>query len=82
MGVNACVDACRFVARETTCHTVVDPFCGYGTALAVANAMGLHAVGVDLSARKCRRARNLRFAVNAEGRVDFAPNAAFESAPA
>ncbi len=82
MGVNACVDACRFVARETACHTVVDPFCGYGTALAVANAMGLHAVGVDLSARKCRRARNLRFAVNAEGSVDFVDNAVLESAPA
>ncbi|HVZ74291.1 MAG TPA: SAM-dependent methyltransferase [Polyangia bacterium] len=59
MGVLACVDACRFVARETATRTIVDPFCGYGTVLAVANALGLRAVGVDLSARMCKRARTL-----------------------
>ena len=59
MGVTACVDACRFIARETTTRTVVDPFCGYGTVLAVANALGLDAIGVDLSARMCKRARTL-----------------------
>jgi hypothetical protein len=59
MGVNACLDACRFIQTQTTTRTVVDPFCGYGTALAVANALGLDAVGVDLSARMCARARTL-----------------------
>lgn len=59
MGVAACLDACRFVARETATPTIVDPFCGYGTVLAVANAIGLDAVGVDLSARMVRRARSL-----------------------
>jgi hypothetical protein len=59
MGVAACIDACRFVLRETTTRTVVDPFCGYGTVLAVANALGLGAVGVDLSARMCKRSRAL-----------------------
>ena len=65
MGVKACVDACRFVLQETTTRTIVDPFCGWGTALAVANAMGMDAVGVDLSARMCKRARLLR--VDLEG---------------
>ena len=59
MGVRACLEACRFVRAETPTRTVVDPFCGYGTALAVANALGLDSVGVDLSARMCRRARRL-----------------------
>ena len=59
MGVLACVDACRFVARETTTRTIVDPFCGYGTVLAVANALGLAAVGVDVSSRMVKRARAL-----------------------
>jgi hypothetical protein len=59
MGVNACVDACRFVLRETTTRTIVDPFCGYGTVLAAANALGLDAIGVDLSARMCKKARTL-----------------------
>jgi hypothetical protein len=59
MGLTACLDACRFVARETTTATIVDPFCGYGTVLAVANAIGLDAIGVDLSTRMVRRARAL-----------------------
>jgi hypothetical protein len=60
MGVKACVEACRFVLDETITRTIVDPFCGFGTALAVANAMGMDAVGVDLSARMCKRARKFR----------------------
>jgi hypothetical protein len=63
MGLLACVDACRFVIAETTTRTIVDPFCGWGTVLAVANALGLDAIGVDLSARMCRRARRLSVAV-------------------
>lgn len=63
MGVLACVDACRFVLDETSTRTIVDPFCGAGTVLAVANAMGLAAVGVDCSLRQCRAARNLRIAL-------------------
>ena len=65
MGVAACLDACRFVQAETTTRTIVDPFCGYGTVLAVANALGLDAVGIDLSARMCRRARTLRVTTEA-----------------
>ena len=60
MGVLACADAGRFILAVTTTRTIVDPFCGYGTSLAVANALGLDAVGVDLSARMCRRARTMR----------------------
>ena len=59
MGVNACLEACRYVLAETATRTIVDPFCGFGTVLAVANALGLDAVGVDLSARMCRKARTL-----------------------
>jgi hypothetical protein len=60
MGVNACRDACGFVRAHTASRTIVDPFCGWGTVLAVANALGFDAVGVDLSARMCRRARQLQ----------------------
>jgi hypothetical protein len=59
MGARACLEACRFVLAETRTRTVIDPFCGFGTVLAVANALGLDALGVDLSARMCRRARLL-----------------------
>ncbi len=60
MGVAACVTACRFILDHTPSRTVVDPFCGLGTALAVANALGLDAVGVELSPKRARRARNLQ----------------------
>ena len=61
MGTAACEETCRFLAHATACRTVVDPFCGMGTMLAVANAYGLDAVGVERSARRARRARALRF---------------------
>jgi hypothetical protein len=62
MGVEACRVACRFLAEETATRVVVDPFCGRGTVLAVANVLGFDAVGVDKSARACRAARKLTLA--------------------
>lgn len=59
MGVNACRVACRFLREETSTRVVVDPFCGRGTVLAVANQMGFAALGVDISAKRCRAARAL-----------------------
>lgn len=38
---------------------VVDPFCGRGTILAMANAHGYDAVGVDISKKRVRKARAL-----------------------
>jgi hypothetical protein len=65
MGVHACIEACRFVLAETPTRTIVDPFCGWGTVLAVANALGMDAVGVDLSVRMCRKAQALKLAAEA-----------------
>jgi len=66
MGVEACALAVRFVLAETDAGVVVDPFCGQGTALAVANALGLDAVGIDQSARCCRAARKLTVTMPSE----------------
>jgi hypothetical protein len=60
MGVAACEAAARFLVAETACRTVLDPFCGRGTMLAVANAHGLDAIGVERVARRVRKARALR----------------------
>jgi hypothetical protein len=59
MGVQACEAACEYLRDEVSARVVVDPFCGRGTVLAVANAMGLDALGVELSAKRCRAAKAL-----------------------
>lgn len=60
IGLEACKAACRFVLEETQTRTVVDPFCGVGTILAVANQLGLDAVGVELNQKRARKARSLQ----------------------
>lgn len=60
IGLNACEVACRFIRDETRCRTIVDPFCGRGTVLAMANHFGFDAIGVDIGGKRCRLARNLR----------------------
>lgn len=56
MGGAAVEAAIAFIAA-TGATTVVDPFCGHGTALAAANRAGLAAVGVELSRRRAAKAR-------------------------
>ena len=62
MGREACEAVARFLLAHTACRTVVDPFCGVGTMLAVANLHGLDAVGVERSPRRAARARTLALA--------------------
>lgn len=59
IGFLACAHMIVYVRRATRSNTVLDPFCGRGTTLAVANAAGLNAIGVDLSPACCRRSRAL-----------------------
>ena len=40
--------------REASAIPVLDPFCGHGSVLAVANAGGMDAYGIDLCAASCR----------------------------
>jgi hypothetical protein len=59
MGVAICHAVARFLVERTAARRVIDPFCGVGTMLAVANAHGLVAVGVELSRRRAARAKTL-----------------------
>lgn len=61
MGEGACRLACRFLIDETKATTVVDPFCGEGAILGIANVMGLGAIGIDLSPARCRAAATVAF---------------------
>ncbi|MET0412732.1 MAG: SAM-dependent methyltransferase [Polyangiaceae bacterium] len=59
MGLAACRLACEYVLSHTGTRTVVDPFCGQGSVLAVANGLGLDAVGVEIGRKRAQRARTL-----------------------
>ena len=59
MGRAACEVAVTF-AQSVGATTIVDPFCGVGSVLAVANAHGLSAVGVEISRRRAAKARSLK----------------------
>jgi hypothetical protein len=60
MGLDVCDAVCAFILDNTSCRTVVDPFCGIGTVLAVANAFELDAIGVEISQKRAERARTLQ----------------------
>ena len=61
MGVKACQVAVRFIRDHTSTRTVLDPFCGHGSVLAVANDMGLDAIGVELGRKRAETAERLQF---------------------
>ena len=80
MGAEACRVALRFVRAETETRLVVDPFCGRGTVLAVANALGFDALGLDLGAKRCQAARALR--IDDAPFTDDSPAGAVSPSPA
>ncbi|MBK8169359.1 MAG: SAM-dependent methyltransferase [Sandaracinaceae bacterium] len=57
MGRNACVAACEWIRDHTETRTIIDPFCGTGTVLAVANELGLEALGIEIDEARAERAR-------------------------
>jgi hypothetical protein len=63
MGADVCRAVAAFLLAHTACRTVVDPFCGHGTMLAVANELGLGAIGVEASRKRADKARALRLPV-------------------
>ena len=59
MGVKAAAYAVRFARDQAAARVILDPFCGVGTVLVVANRLGVPAIGVERSAKRCDRAREL-----------------------
>ncbi|CAJ1328465.1 unnamed protein product, partial [Effrenium voratum] len=57
MGSNATAEVIKWAKRRLPgLRVVIDPFCGAGTVLAVANEFGLDAVGVDISPKRIKQA--------------------------
>ena len=55
MGEAACsvaIEYCKQLVGDAE-PTIVDPFCGHGSVLAVANALGLPSVGMEISLKCC-----------------------------
>lgn len=57
MGLNACKICCDFFRGKT--HTIIDPFCGQGSVLAIANAYGFNSIGVEILPEFARKSTNL-----------------------
>eukprot|EP00899_Mesostigma_viride_P012373 jgi/Mesvir1/21136/Mv08889-RA.1 len=61
IGLDACLTGVAFLRSFSPVPCVVDPFCGFGTVLAMANAVSMDAVGVEISPKRCLKASSLRF---------------------
>lgn len=59
MGIHAARTAAKW-CKSAGATTIIDPFCGKGTILAVANSMGMRAVGVELSPKRARIAARIQ----------------------
>ncbi len=59
MGLAAAHAAVLWLRDQAGAKCLVDPFCGVGTALAVANHHGLAAIGVEIAASRAAKAREL-----------------------
>lgn len=60
MGLRACEFACKYIrAHVPTARAIVDPFCGSGSTLSMANQFGLDAIGVDHCRKRCVQASTL-----------------------
>jgi hypothetical protein len=60
MGFEACLLIARFIKEQTTSTTLVHPFCGQGSMLAMAQELGLSAIGIERSKKCAALARKLR----------------------
>lgn len=60
IGLHAAEAAVQWLRQHAGARCIVDPFCGVGTALAVANQLGLDAIGVELAPGRAQKARDLR----------------------
>jgi hypothetical protein len=58
MGMTAAVMAVKFAGQISP--LIIDPFCGRGTIIAVANAYGYKSIGVDILEDQCVKARALQ----------------------
>jgi DNA methylase len=57
MGMTAAEVACNHAGKSG--RAILDPFCGQGSVLAIANRLGFDSVGIDLDPEQCEKAARL-----------------------
>jgi len=73
MGIEACLLIGNFIKNQTSTATVVNPFCGHGSMLAVSNALGLAAEGVERSPKRAQLARELKVDLETKSWITLRP---------
>lgn len=57
IGLNAGLIGVNFIHNMIKSSTLIDPFCGHGTVLALAEGVGMkNTIGVEISNKRCRKA--------------------------
>lgn len=59
MGLQGCLMIAKFISEHTSTKTIVNPFCGHGSMLAMGNAFGLDALGIERSPKRAEKAKHL-----------------------
>jgi len=59
MGENAIKVCLDFVKKNVETDTILDPFCGRGSVLRLANFYGYNAIGIDIDPKQCEIAKNI-----------------------
>jgi hypothetical protein len=59
MGMNAIKVCLDYVREHVECRLVLDPFCGQGSVLKVANDYGYDSIGIDILPEQCEIAKNI-----------------------
>jgi hypothetical protein len=60
IGLDCCFVGVTFLKSVAFAKGIIDPFAGQGTVLAMADAVGLPSIGVEISAKRCKKAHNLK----------------------
>lgn len=66
MGVKGAMMMAKFIKEKVGSHTLVNPFCGMGSLLAVGNAYGLNVVGIERSPKRLKSAELVKFSIETE----------------
>jgi len=60
IGLNTALTIAKFVLDQTSSRTIINPFCGEGSILAAANAVGLSSIGIERSPKRAQKAGRLQ----------------------